>query len=63
MPKDQLHVPKESSFPILSKHIDVVRQRNTNLDNLEESNVDDLWNINGNRISLKVGADPQDSAS
>ena len=39
MPREQLYVPKELSFPILITDIDVMRQTKTNLDNLEESSV------------------------
>ena len=39
---EQVYVPKESSFPILFKYIDVERKTKTNLDNLEESSNDDL---------------------
>ena len=50
MPRKQLYVPKESSFPIPSKYIVVARQTSTSLDNLEENSVDELRNIDGNRI-------------
>ena len=50
MPREHLYLPKESSFPILLKFIDVVRQTKTNLDTLEESSIDDLWNVDGVRI-------------
>ena len=50
MPREQLYVSTEPSFPIPLKYIDVVRQTKTTMDNLEESNIDDLWNIDGHRI-------------
>ena len=53
MPREQLCVPKESSFPTPSKYIDVVRHTKTNLDNLEESSIDDLWNNDGLGILSK----------
>ena len=43
--EEQLRVPKEPSFPIALKYIDVVRQTKTNVDNLEKSNTDDWWII------------------
>ena len=49
-PREHLYLPKESSFPILFEYTDVVRQTKTNLDNLEESSIDGLWHIGGNRI-------------
>ena len=45
MSGEQVRVPKEPSFPIALKYIDVVRQTKTNVDNLEKSNTDDWWNI------------------
>ena len=48
--REQLCVPKESSFPILWKDIDVLRQTTTTLDILGENSVDDVWNIVGHRI-------------
>ena len=36
-------VPKELTFTILTKYIDVVRQTETYLDNLEECIIDDVW--------------------
>ena len=45
MLREQVYVPKESSFPIPSKYVDVVRQTTTDLENLQESSIDDLWSI------------------
>ena len=42
-----MYVPRESSLPIPSKCVDVVRQTTTGLDNSEESSIDDLWNMDG----------------
>ena len=39
----------ERSFPIPLKNIDVVRLKNTTLDVLLESRVDDYWNVDGGR--------------
>ena len=47
-PLGQLYVPRESSFPIPLKYIEVNRQRKTNLGSLQESNIDDYWNCDGN---------------
>ena len=60
MCREQLYAPTASSFPIpLNKCIDVVREtKKNNLDHLEESIMDVLWNIDGR--SQKVGADPRD---
>ena len=53
MPREQWYVPKESSFPMPSKYMDVVRQIKTNPDNLEESSTDDLWNTFDGQTSLR----------
>ena len=44
-----LFVPKEETFPIPLKYIDVPRATNTNLDVLQEKRVDDCWNVDVNR--------------
>ena len=43
-------MPKEFSFPIPLKYIDVVRRTNTTLDVLLESRTDDYWNVDGDRM-------------
>ena len=48
-PRVQLYVPKEETYPIPLKHIDVTRATNTNLDVLQESRVDDYWNVDVDR--------------
>ena len=48
-PRIHLHVPKEESFPIPLKYIDVTRTTHTTLDVLQESRIDDYWNIDVNR--------------
>ena len=64
MPREQVHVPKESSCPIPSNHVDVERQTKTNLANFEKSSVNDLWNMDQNIIfSQQLGVDLRDSAS
>ena len=48
-PRIKLHVPKEESFPIPLRYIDVVRWTNTTLDVLLESRIDDNLNVDGGR--------------
>ena len=48
-PRVQLYSPREESFPIPLKHIDVSRPTRTNLDGMQESRIDDYWNIDGSR--------------
>ena len=48
-PRVQLYVPKEKTFPIPLKYIDVTRSSDTNLDGLQEKRIDDYWNVNVNR--------------
>ena len=48
-PRVKLCSPREASFPILLKHIDVSRTTHTNLDVMQESRIDDYWNIDGSR--------------
>ena len=50
VPREQIARTEESSFPIPSTQINVVRQTKTNLDKLVESSIDDIWSIDGNRI-------------
>ena len=45
----KLHVPREESFQIPWRHIDVTRARSTTLDVMLESRMDDYWNIEGDR--------------
>ena len=44
-PRVQLHVPKEETRPIPLKYVDVTRTMHTNLDVLQESRIDDYWNV------------------
>ena len=48
-PRVKLCSPSEESFPIPLKYIDVSRTTHTNLDVLQESRIDDYWNIDGSR--------------
>ena len=45
----KLYSPREESFPIPLKYIDVSRTTHTNLDVLQERRIDDDWNIDGSR--------------
>ena len=45
----KLYSPREESFPIPLKYIDVSRTTHTNLDVKQESRMDDCWNIDGSR--------------
>ena len=46
-PRVKLHSPREESFPVPRKYIDVSRTTHTNLDVMQESRIDDHWNIVG----------------
>ena len=48
-PRVKLCSPSEESFPIPLKYIDVSRTMQTNLDVMQESRIDDYWNIDGSR--------------
>ena len=54
-PRVKLHSPREESFPILLKHIDVTRTAHTNLDVKQEKRIDDYWNIDGSRDLSDLG--------
>ena len=45
----KLYVPREESFPIPTKYIDVTRNIHTSLDVMMEKNIDDYWNVDGER--------------
>ena len=44
-PRVQPYVPKEETFPIPLKHINVTRTTHTNLDVLQEKRINDNWNV------------------
>ena len=48
-PRVKLYSPREESFPIPLKYIDVSRTTRTNLDVKQERRIDDYWNIDGAR--------------
>ena len=45
----ELYSPREESFPIPLKYIDVSRTTHTNLDVKQERRIDDYWNVDGSR--------------
>ena len=53
-PRVKLHSPREESFPIPQKNIDVSRTTRTNLDVKQEKRIDDYWNIAGSRRDLSL---------
>ena len=48
-PRVKLYVPREASFLIPLKYIDVTRTTDTTLDVMSEKNVEDYWNFDGDR--------------
>ena len=48
-PRVKLYSPKEESFSIPLKYIDVSRIARTNLDVKQQRRIDDYWNIDGPR--------------
>ena len=48
-PRVELYSPREESFLIPLKHIDVTRTTHTNLDVKQEKRIDEYWNIDGSR--------------
>ena len=48
-PRVKLYSPREESFPIPLKYIDVSRTTHTNLDVKQEKHIDDYWNIDGSK--------------
>ena len=56
-PRVKLYSPREESFPIPLKYIDVSRTTRTNLDVKQEKRIDDYWNIGGSRYlsDLRTG--------
>ena len=54
-PRVKLYSPREESFPIPLKYIDVTRTTHTNLDVKQEKRIDDYWNIDGLETCLILG--------
>ena len=48
-PRVKVYSPREESFPIPLKYIDVSRTTHTSLDVMQERRIDDYWNIDGSR--------------
>ena len=48
-PRVKLYSPREESFPIPLKYIDVSGTTHTNLDVKQEKRIEDYWNIDGSR--------------
>ena len=48
-PRVKLYMPREESYPIPLKHIDVARTTHTSLDVMMEKHIDDYWNVDGER--------------
>ena len=48
-PRVKLYSPREESFPVPLKYIDVTRTTHTNVDVKLEKRIDDYWNIDGSR--------------
>ena len=48
-PRFQLNVPKEETFPIPLKYIDVTRSTHTDLDLLEEKRIDEDWKVDSRK--------------
>ena len=48
-PRVKLYSPREESFPIPLKYMDVSRSTHTNLNVKQEKRIDDYWNIDGSR--------------
>ena len=47
--RPQLHLPKEETFSMPLKYIDVPKATYTNLDVLQEKRIVDYWNVDANR--------------
>ena len=48
-PRVKVYSPREESFPVPLEYIDVSRTTHTNLDVMQESRIDDYWNIDESR--------------
>ena len=54
-PRVKLYSPREESFPIPLKYIDVTRTTHTNLDVKQEKRINDYWNIMALETCLILG--------
>ena len=48
-PKVKLYMPKEESLPVPMKYLDVTGTTHTSLDVLLEKQIDDYWNVDGDK--------------
>ena len=48
-PRVQSYVPKEETFPIPLKYIDVTRSTHIDLDVSQQKRIDDFWNVDSSR--------------
>ena len=48
-PRVKLYSPREESFPVPLKYINVSRTTHTNLDVKQQRRIDDYWNVDGSR--------------
>ena len=48
-PRIQLYVPKEETFAIPLKYVDVIGSTHTDLDVSQEKRIDDYWNVDSSR--------------
>ena len=53
VPRVKLNVPREETFPIPMKYIDVTRTTHTSLDVLLEIHIEDYWNVDGEKIIVR----------
>ena len=49
-PRVKLYMPREETFSILMVYIDVTRTTYTSLNDMLEKNIEDDWNVDGQRI-------------
>ena len=50
VPRVKLYVPREETFPIPTKYIDVTRTTHTSFDVMLEKQIEDYWNVDGERV-------------
>ena len=49
VPRVKLYLPREETFPISLKYIDVARTTHTSLDVMFEKQIEDYWNVDGEK--------------
>ena len=52
-PRVKLYMPRDESFPIPLKYIDVTRTTHTSLGVLLEKHIDDYWNVDGEKRIIR----------